>query len=152
MLEYKKRTDMDLLFPEQSFEYQGLTVVVKGLPARRVLKLASLFRALRAPREHKTGSARSVTRARLVSGELLLAFRADMVRLLEESVEIPGMDMGVLDLPFRIFPRLLQAFLEVNFDLGNWHALGRALGIETSASSLIESLTSGASSPHGVRS
>jgi len=152
MLEYKKRTDTDLLFPQQSFDYQGLPVVVKGLPARKVLKLAALFRALRGHTRRTTGAAGSLTRARFVAGELLLAIRADMVRLLEESVEIRGADVGVLDLPFRIFPQLLQAFLEVNFDLGNWRALGRALSAEAPASSLIESLTSGASLPDGVQS
>lgn len=119
MLQYMKRTDADLLFPEESFDYEGLTVVVKGLPARKVLKLAALFRAFRSHTRSKTSAVGSLTRASLVAGELLLAIRADMVRLLEGSVEIRGADKGVLDLPFRIFPQLLQAFLEVNFDLGN---------------------------------
>ena len=119
MLQHIKRTDSDLLFPEQSFDSEGLTVVVKGLPARKVLKLAALFRALRSHTRRTTGAAGNLARARFAAGELLLAIRADMVRLLEESVEIRGADKGVLDLPFRIFPQLLQAFLEVNFDLGN---------------------------------
>jgi hypothetical protein len=47
---------------------------------------------------------------------------------------------------------LLQAFLEVNFDLGNWCALGRAPGIKAPLSSLTESLISGPSLPDGVHS
>jgi hypothetical protein len=142
MTENRIPTDTELLFPEREFDYYGLTVVVRALPGRKVLRLLEAFTAISRLTRRSAQDNEKPGRASLV--EVLAACWNDVLRLLDQSVEIRGLSeqRSVLDLPFKIFPDLLHAFFELNFDVGKWQALGRALGLGPLAKRLIESMTS----------
>lgn len=119
------RSSTDLLFPERTIEHDGVTLVVKGLPVRKVLKLASMLQALGG---HIGGSTPKPGCDCLAQGSLLISIGNYLGSLLEESIEIRGSDLRVLDLPVRMFRQVFQAFLEVNLHLGTHSCSGTATG------------------------
>jgi hypothetical protein len=114
-----------LLFPERTIEHEGVTLTVRGLPARKVLKLASLLQALGG---HIGGSNPKPGCDCGAKGSLLMSIGKYLGSLLEESVEIRGADLRVLDLPVRMFRQVFQTFLDVNFHLGTHSCSGKATG------------------------
>lgn len=119
------RWSNNLLFPERTIEHDGVTLAVKGLSARKVLKLASMLQALGG---HLGGSTPKPGRDCFAKGSLLASIGKYLGSLLEESVEIRGTDLRVLDLPLRMFRQVFQAFLEVNLHLGTHSCSGTATG------------------------
>jgi len=142
MIDHRGPGDMELLFPEREFDYNGLTVVVRALPSRRVLKILETFLSM--SRYEDRSAQEATTAGSTLVAQVMAQCWQDILRLLDQSVEVRGISeqRGVLDLPFRMFPDLLQAFMEVNFEVGKWLALGRAMGLGPLGKRLIESVTS----------
>lgn len=124
----KGRSKADLLYPEEEISYNGLTIVVKALPARKAL---DLHESMIAVQNALSGAVRGGKIDLASMAPIVTSFREDVELLLDRSVEVHGIDEPIraLDLPVKVFPRLLLSFVRLNFDLGNWTALIEEMGL-----------------------
>lgn len=127
-------TELERVSGERMIQYGNMRILVHAQPARKMLQFTNALSLLK---NAVGGNVAGLTSA------VVVAVVQDLCRVMDESVSVDGnSEVKALDCPTIVFPQIVRAFIELNFDLGEWRALGEVFGIGDLVGDLVGSLKS----------